>query len=149
MWTTDKFSGLGQRDTVVAYRKLGIDLVSFIVGAARNKLPDGVTVPMPPKQRQAALDYYDAIVRGQEEEEKAELQNLLFSLFTQPLVGEENPGDFPSYRFLVFYAFREDGAMDICNNITQVISKMVFFGRACIFNRILATMREQKQGFFQ
>jgi len=37
---------------------------------------------------------------------------------------------FPVYRFLVLYSFRRDGSIEPCNDITQYISKIVFFARA-------------------
>jgi len=55
---------------------------------------------------------------------------------------------FPVYRFLVLYSFRRDGSIEPCNDITQYISKIVFFARACIYRRIRETMDANHTGFF-
>ena len=149
MWTTNRFAKLQQTGTVTGYRKLGIDMVSFIVAASKGALPAGVEVFIPPEQREIAEDYYDAMLRGDLKEEVVLLQRLLFSIFTRAVVGEEDIRMFPFYVFLVFYAFRKDGALSVCNAITQIISMMVFFARACIFNAILAAMKAEKRGFFE
>lgn len=75
------------------------------------------------------------------------LQDLFYSLFTQELANQTSYA-FPVYRFLVLYSFRRDGTVHPCNEITQIISKLVFWARGCILKRIRSIMDHERCGFF-
>ena len=146
MHTTDRFTNLKQNKTAEGYKKLGVDLVAFVLYAASDRLPSGIKVDVPDEQRVIANEYYNAIVR-QNGREKEVLQKLLYSMFTTNM-GNRAPNTFPFYRFLVFSSFRTDGGFEACNKVTQVISKIVFFARTAIYNKIKELMRTEDKGFF-
>lgn len=146
MCTTDRFTHLENAKSRAEYTNLGIDMVAFVVAAARECLPEGFGFELPDRQRKDAVAYHVAVESGSGQEKTA-LQDLLYSMFTQN-VREKDVKDLAVYRFLIFCAFREDGSLDICNNITRIISKIVFFARASIYNRIRAEMDANGEGFF-
>lgn len=98
------------------------------------------------EQRNLAQDLYEKLETGERPMEPA-MQAFLFSMFTQSMANN-TPHVFPLYRFLVFYSFRHDGSIEPCNNITQTISKIVFYGRASIYLHIRTTMDANRCGFF-
>jgi hypothetical protein len=147
MCTTDRFTHLQDAKSRADYTHLGIDMVAFVVAAARECLPEGFGFGLPDRQREDAVAYHVAVESGSGQERKA-LQSLLYSMFTEN-VREKDVKHLAVYRFLIFYAFREDGSLDICNNITRFISKIVFFARASIYNRIRAEMKTNNEGFFR
>lgn len=144
-WTTDLFDKLDQKTSRDAYKSMGTDLVTFLVGACLDKLGK-VHVRATDEQRALAVRFVQALEDCDDSEEPY-LQDFLLSIFTQSMK-DETPHVFPVYRFLVFRSFRRDGSVEPCNNITQFISKIVFYGRACIFKRIMAIMKAEHRGFF-
>ena len=101
---------------------------------------------VPEDQQMLASELYEGLLAGDGSAVPA-LQGFLFSIFAQGM--ENNTAHvLPVYRFLVLYSFRHDGSIEPCNNITQVISKVVFYARACIYLHIRATMDTNRCGFF-
>lgn len=146
MHTTDSFTALKETNSINMYKQVGVELVTFIVSAALGTLPQNVKPKVPDDQKQIARSYYDALSRGTGEGDQL-LQHLLYATFTHN-ARSADPKGLPFYRFLILYSFRRDGSLDACNNITQVISKIVFFARACIYNEIKREMKTLDEGFF-
>lgn len=122
-----------------------MDLVTFLVNACFDKLGE-VPVQVEDEQRMLARRFCKTLKRS-DDSKVATLQNLLFSVFTQNR-GNENAHVFSPYRFLVLSSFRRDGSVEPCNNITQIVSKIVFYARACIYKRIEDTRKVDRSGFF-
>lgn len=139
------FDVLNAKTSRDAYKKAGADLVTFLIGACQGSLGK-VEVETTHEQRKLSKKFFEALERG-DESETSPLQNLLFSVFTQQLA-DQNIHVFPAYRFLVFYSFRSDGSIEPCNNITQIISKIVFFARGSIFMRVKSVMHAEHRGFY-
>lgn len=146
MHTPDAFKRLKVDGSVMAYSHLAVNFVTFIVATALDNVPSEVAGVLPHSQKKAALAYEDAVARGTGQED-ALLHDLLLNIFTHKVC--DSGVSLPSYRFLALYSFREDGSLDIGNNITQVISKLVFVGRAAMYNSIVARVRPPDVGFFE
>jgi len=99
------------------------------------------------EQKALALRFLDSVQRRNGSEIPV-LQDLLYSIFTQRLTNRTAHA-FPAYRFLVLYSFRRDGSVQPCNDITQIISKIVFFARGCIYRQIKSIMDKEDRGFFE
>jgi len=126
--------------------KVGLDFVVFIVAAAIGRFSKQVNPSIPTTQADAARKYKDAVDRGTGEQ-SARLQALLLTVFNHKIC--ESATVLPGYRFLVFYSFRRDGGLDVCKNITQIISKLVFLGRATIFNGSMALVHAPDTCFLE
>ena len=144
-WTTDAFDSLHQKKSRDAYLRGGADLVTFLVGACLDKL-EKVRMDVPEEQQNLAWELHEALQAGDGSAVPV-LQRFLFSIFSQSMENS-TAHVFPAYRFLVLYSFRHDGSIEPCNNITQIISKIVFYARACIYMHIRATMDANHCGFF-
>lgn len=77
------------------------------------------------------------------------LQAFLFSLFSQKRSGEANKYGFLAYYFLVLYSFTEHGNLQPCNRFSQHFSKVVFFARVAILNRIASDATRDDKGFYE
>ena len=102
-------------------------------------------------QRSAALNLLQALHHeddglGRKLQQTA-LQQFLWILFTQDK-RELSRYTLTVYRFLLLYSFRRQGCLAKSGTVTQYISRIVFFGRATIFNKIKACMVKKKQGHF-
>jgi hypothetical protein len=144
-WTTDPFKALQCDSSKRAYRQCGTDLITFIVGG-RKRLLGKVHVELTRDQKALAEVFVEAAKR-RDGSDMGPLQDLFYSLFTQQL-GNQTCYAFPVYRFLVLYSFRRDGTVRPCNEITQIISKLVFWARGCILKRIRSIMDHEQCGFF-
>ena len=144
--TTDRFDSLHAESSRRVYCKAGTDLVTFVVGACMDRLGDKIHVETTAEQKECAQRYLNSVQRSDGSEVDA-LQDLLYSVFTQRSA-TLNPHDFLVYRFFVFYSFRRDGSIQQCNNITQIVSWLVFFARGCIYRHIKSVMDATGDGFF-
>ena len=144
-WTTDTFDSLHQKKSRDAYLKGGADLVTFLIGACLNKL-EKAHMDIPEEQQSLALELHEGL-RAEDGSAVPALQRFLLSVFTQRMENS-TAHVLPVYRFLVLYSFRRDGSIEPCDNITQIISKIVFYARACIYMHIRATMDANRCGFF-
>jgi hypothetical protein len=97
-------------------------------------------------QKSAAKKFVETLGTGDEQERDA-LQEFLFELFTQDRKNLHR-FTFTVYRFLILYSFRPEGRLAPSNFITQYISRIVFFGRATMFNKIRSEMAHQGCGYF-
>jgi len=77
------------------------------------------------------------------------LQDFLFSLFNQKRCGEADKYTFLTYHFLVLYSFTEHGNLRACNSFSQYFSKVIFFARAAILNRILSVAKQEVKGNYE
>ena len=147
MHTSDAFRKLTAQGSVTGYAHVAIDFVMFIIAAATACLQPNITGIIPEEQKRRALTYVHAITRATGRE-GACLHELLFSIFTHKMC--DDGVDLPSYRFLALYSIRKDGNLDAANNITGVISKLVYLGRAAIYNSVTARVNPLENiGFFE
>jgi len=77
------------------------------------------------------------------------LQSLFYALFTQKKIGGQPKHRLVAYSFLTLYSYNVDGTLKACNSFTQYFSKVVFFGRAAVFNSIMSTCKAEDLGFFE
>ena len=77
------------------------------------------------------------------------LQEFLFSLFSQKRCGEADKYTFLAYHFLVLYSFTENGNLRACNSFSQYFSKVIFFARAAILNRITSVAVQKEKGNYE
>jgi predicted Fe-S protein YdhL (DUF1289 family) len=99
------------------------------------------------RDQKALAEVFVEAAKRRDGSDMGPLQDLFYSLFTQQL-GNQTCYAFPVYRFLVLYSFRRDGTVRPCNEITQIISKLVFWARGCILKRIRSIMDHEQCGFF-
>lgn len=144
MWTTDVFKPLREKSTQRIYGDCGTDLVTFVVGACRDELGE-LHVETTDEQKALAKRFLDHLLR-RDGSEQSPLQDLLYSVFTEYLANRP-PQALLAYRFLILYSFRHDGSIQLCNNITQIISREVFFGRGSMLFMIKSIMDREKRGF--
>ena len=144
-WTTDNFDTLQSKKSRDAYIKMGTDLVAFLVGACTGQLGK-VQAEVTDEQRGLASQFRERL-QDCDDTTVAALQAFLLSFFTHSMKDKSVHTLLP-YRFVVLYSFRHDGTILPCNDITQIISKVVYFGRGSIFKCIKATMDADHTGFF-
>lgn len=134
-----------------SYAKLGADLVTFFLGLVQGAYP-AYTRKVPDEQTSVATTYINALRSPRKDIQKSiqrHLQKLLYVLFTEEASTMNGRYRSTVYRFLIVYSFRKEGNIDYCGTITQHISKLVFFGRCAIYQRIQQEMEKRGNiGFF-
>lgn len=97
----------------------------------------------------AGNNLMDALQRTSTSDQDSALQHFLFSIFNQKRSGLPDKYSFLAYSFLVPYSFTDEGTLRGCNIFTQFFSKLIFFGRGAIFNRITSEAERDNKGFFE
>ena len=119
-------------------------MVLFSIGLALEKFKH-YSPSVDPAQKSAAKAFLKAL--GTEEHlEQGALQKFLFALYMQGSQGSSQYA-FTIYCFLILRSFHQKGNLSKSSVITQYISKIVFFGRGAIFNKICSDMEEKKSGY--
>lgn len=146
--STNKFKELQVEASRTAYCKVATDLVMYILGVVAGETPQFKT-SLTPETVDAAETFMDTLYTTEEDDQDDALQALLFALFNQKLFIDDGKYASPTYSFLVLYSFTEEGALRSCNAISQYFSKVIFFARGAIFNRITSDAKSKRMGFFE
>lgn len=145
-WTSSRLDRLTEGTN--SYSKLGAELVTFCIGLAKKDYPE-YPYSIPDEQGLAVKAYAKALVAPKRAASARNLlQQLLYTLFTEEALTTGARYKLTVYRFLILRSFHEDGHIEWCSTITQHLSKLVFFGRCAIYNRIQETMKARTMGFF-
>ena len=126
-------------------------MILFCMGLALGQFPRYRRV-VEPAQKSAALKLLDALHdhntgSSQEQKQQAALQRFLLTLFTQNK-HDASRYAFTVFRFLILYSFRREGCLAKSSIVTQYISRIVFFGRGAIFNKIKKSMKKENSGYY-
>lgn len=144
-WTTDVFKDIGKQ-AKDKYKGYVADLLTFVIGACKDILGD-VQLETTKKEKEAAEKYLRS-TRNHDGFEMSHFQDLVLAIFTEDR--KDRPVfDVLAYRFLMMYSFRRDGSIQPCNDITQIISGMVFFARGSILIKIQSKMAADHLGFHE
>ena len=146
--STYKLKDLQVKESRTAYCKVGADLVTYGLGVIRGDIKESGAEPSPEMADagQRLLTSLQTLSTGAQDEA---LQSFLFSLFNQKRSGEASKYSFLAYNFLVLYSFTEHGNLQGCNRISQYFSKVIFFARTAILNRITSDAIRDDKGFFE
>lgn len=132
----------------MAYCKVGADLVTYGLGVVTRDIK-GSGTDFTPEMADAGRRLLAALQTLSTDNQYDSLQSFLFSLFNQKRSGEANKYTFLAYNFLVFYSFTEHGNLQPCNRFTQHFSKVIFFARTAILNRITSDATHNNEGFYE
>lgn len=146
--STKKLKDLQCEATRKAYSKVATDLVVFSLGVITGEIVEFQT-SFTQEIADAGANFMTTLQTTSTSNQDAALQSLIYALFTQKRCGDANKYSFLAFAFLVPYSFREDGTLQPCNSFTQYFSKVIFFGRAAIFNSILDDAKRENKGFFE
>jgi len=146
--STNKLKELQNDKTRKAYAKVGTDLVVFCLGIITGEI-DSFETSFSQDIAEAGTRFLTALQTTSTTDQDDALQSLLFSLFSQKRCGEESKYTVLAFSFIVLYSFTEEGMLQPCNTISQHFSKVVFFARAAIFNRIRSDAKQEHKGFFE
>ena len=116
----------------------------FVLCAGTDRMPAKFCADVPQPQHDAAALYEDALIRGTGREVPL-LHDLLLKVFTHKIC--DDGSTLPFYRFLVFYSFCRDGSLLLCNNITQIISRLVYLARATFWKATTQGVRPPDVSF--
>lgn len=142
-WTTDRFKQVGDA-AWKKYRKIGRDLFTFVIGACMEKL-GVIQLDTTQEEKEAADKYLRSVYTG-DGSEMSHFRDLVYAIFTEDQKNRQ-VFDVLAYRFLMLYSFRRDGSVKPCNDITQIISGMVYHARGSILQKIQSEMDARKVGF--
>jgi len=146
--TANKLKDLQNENTRKAYSKVGTDCILYCLGVITGEITDFKT-SFADEMAEAGTNFLTALQTTSTSDQDDALQSFLFSLFNQRRCGPPDKYDFLVFSFLVPYSFLNDGTLRACGVFSQFFSKTIFFGRAAIFNRIMAESARDEKGFFE
>jgi len=136
-------------DSRKAYCKVATDLVVYALGVIAGDIAEGLTTSFTTEMAEAGQRLITALQGPSTRNQSDALQAFLYTLFSQKRCGGVDKYTFLAYNFLVLYSFTGDGNLQPCNSFTQFFSKVVFFARVAIFNRITSDAERDHMGFFE
>ena len=126
-----------------------VDLIVFTLGVVNGSI-DTWKKTVYNKEIEEAGDFFiNAIAGGTDNDMKSALQWLIFAIFNQKRIGMADKYSSLVYSFIVLYSFRREGHLSRCNEFTQYISRVIWFGRVSIYNKIKEETKETAVGFFE
>ena len=146
--STNKLKDLQNDSTRKAYSKVATDCLVYCLGVITGDITEFKT-SFTQEMADAADNFLTALQTTSTSDQDDALQSFLFSVFSQKRCGTPDKYSFLIYSFLVLYSFSEDGTLKPCNTFSQYNSKVIFFGRSTLFNRIMSDADRDEKGFFE
>jgi hypothetical protein len=146
--STYKLKDLQVKASRTAYCKVGADLVTYSLGVINGSIEKSGT-EFNPEMADAGKRFLASLRTLSTGDQDEALQSLLFSLFNQKRCGEASKYAFLAYNFLVLYSFTEHSNLQTCSRISQYFSKVIFFARAAVLNRITSDATCDDKGFYE
>lgn len=111
-YTTSKLQGLGD-DAIRLYTQAASDLIVFTLGVTTGTIPGWDRSVFSDEIRDAATSFLATLETGSEDEKVRSLQALFYSISSQKRTGCATKYKLLALSFLVLYAFRREGHLDL------------------------------------
>lgn len=142
-----KLKDLQDDKGISAYCKVAADLIVYALGITTGSIE--AKTSFTPEMVDAGEQLIASLQTLSIDAQQNALQEFLFSLFSQKRCGEADKYTFLTYHFLVLYSFTENGNLRACNSFSQYFSKVIFFARAAILNRIMSVAKQKAKGSYE
>jgi hypothetical protein len=146
--STSKLKDLQEDKSRTAYCKVGADIITYCLEVTTGAVQEPKTT-FSPEMADAGRGFMRSLMGTSTRNQDEAFQTFLFSLFNQKRTGQAKKYVFLTYTFLAIYSFTEHGNLRACANFSQFFSKVIFFARAAIFNKINSHAVQEKKGFFE
>jgi hypothetical protein len=146
--STHKLKDLQAKESRTAYCKVAADLITYSLGVITGDIK-GSAAELTSEMVDTGQRFLASLKKLSTGDQDDALQCFLFSLFNQKRHGETSKYAFLVYNFLVLYSFTKTGSLRTCNTFTQYFSKVIFFARAAILNRITSEATRDAKGFYE
>jgi hypothetical protein len=136
-------------DGVANYSGAVVDLVVFTLGVINESFDTWTKTVYDEGIEEAGSAFTEAIESGTDDDLKHALQSLIFSIFNQKRTAMADKYSSLVYSFIVLYSYCREGNLNKCNVFTQYMSRVIWFGRVSIYNRIKDETKGTNLGFFE
>jgi hypothetical protein len=134
---------------VTNYSGAVVDLVVFALGVINDSMDTWKRTVYSAEIEEAGSTFTEAIRSGTDDDLKDALQSLVFSIFNQKRTAMADKYSSLVYSFIVLYSYRREGNLNKCNVFSQYMSRVIWFGRVSIYNRIKDETKGTDLGFFE